>query len=174
MRRCGGDRPPEGNSVDRPPGGGVGRGDVNLGGEDLTSRASEEFLVPLASSSGFISVCCGAFSEPFSCGDVFPVSGGDTIDEGYLPEYFNVGKSLYVSIINITASLIQHLRLKGSTFQIFYFYAVFFPPLFIAGSFGDYSLCKFSCKVEGCCSDKMSRVSDLDCRPMTIVNLVHT
>jgi hypothetical protein len=80
---------------------------VDFGGDDLTSKASEEFLVLFDSSTDF-SVCSNGFLAPFRWGVAFPVSGGDTIDLGYLPEYFNVGNSLYVSIINITASIVNN------------------------------------------------------------------
>ena len=106
MRRRGGELPLAGETVDRLRGGGEVRGDVDFGGDDLTSKVSDDFLVPFVSSIVF-SICSNGFSAPFCWGVVFPVSGGDTIDGGYLPEYFNVGNSLYVSIIRITASIVN-------------------------------------------------------------------
>src|SRR5271155_943799 len=79
MIRRGGDRPLAGETVDRLRGGGEGRGDVDFGGDDLTSKASEDFLVPFDSSTDF-SICSNGFSAPFRWGVAFPVSGGDTID----------------------------------------------------------------------------------------------
>jgi hypothetical protein len=110
--RRGGERPLTGETVDRLRGGGEACGDVDFRGEDLTSKVSEDNLVPFTSSTGFLSSCSAGLSAPLCCGVVFPVSGGDTIDVGYLPEYLNVGNSLYVSIINITASICKHLRIE--------------------------------------------------------------
>lgn len=110
--RRGGERPLMGETVDRLRGGGEARGDVDFGGEDLPSKVSEDILIPFTSSTGFLSSCSAGLSAPLCCGVVFPVSGGDTMDVGYLPEYLNVGSSLYVSIINITASTCKHLRIE--------------------------------------------------------------
>jgi len=112
MERRGGDRLLAGETVDRLGGGGEPPGDVDFGGDDLTSNVSEDILFPFNSSTGFFSGCSAGRSAPFCWGVDFPVSGGDTIDEGYLPEYLKVGNSLYVSIINIIASACKQLTVR--------------------------------------------------------------
>src|SRR5271170_7458190 len=64
MGRRGGERPLVGETVERLRGGGEGRGDMDFGGEDLTSKVSDDFLAPFASSIVF-SICSNGFSAPF-------------------------------------------------------------------------------------------------------------